>query len=125
MTTYYASKGLTITYSVQPWGLEGNADLTLNDLPLPVVQSATYPSINGTQWLVGSVITLVFGTLNAQDVNRLTALSGQTVTFSVMPSAEWTRCTGTCTYNATTKTLTITLTQNVFINPFQVTNPFI
>lgn len=117
--------GLLISYIVQPWGLDGNADLALNDQPLPVVVSSSYPMISGNQWLTGSVITLTFGALNQQDINRLVGVNGKIVTFSVAPLTEWTRCTGSAVYNATSRTLTITLTKPVFLNPFQVMNPFL
>src|SRR5258708_29853701 len=118
-----ASAAVLVQFHIAPLGLDGNADTAANDLPLPTPVSATYPTVFGHNWLAGSQITLVFGDLSAEDLARLLALHNTSGTITAKSPMSWIRCTGTFTFVGST--LTLTLTQDITINPFEVMDPFV
>lgn len=118
-----ATAALVLSYQTAPIGIDGNGDVSLNDIPLPRRTSESYPIVNGPKWLAGSVITLVFAPLALLDSTRLLAINGKSATLTVWSSIAWIRCTGSCVYNTSTRTLTFTLSKDVFVNPYLVPDP--
>jgi hypothetical protein len=114
---------LRISYLVGFLGANGDADMALNDIPLPARQSATLPAIVGDFYPNGSQIILVFADLAPEDAQRLDASNGTSGTISVNPGIAWIRPVGTIAY--VNKTLTFTLTQPCRVNPWMTTGaPF-
>jgi hypothetical protein len=118
-----AATSLLVSYLTTPIGIDGDGDVSLNDLPLPTRTSESYPSVAGLKWVAGSVITLIFSQLSPADTVRLLAANNTTGTLTVWSSITWIRCSGSCVYNASTKTFTFTLTKDVILNPYLVPDP--
>lgn len=119
----YGHAAITVKYATIAWGIDGNPDLALDDVPLPGRTNTTFPSPVGPVWPTGSVITCVFGDLSAQDALRLVSLNGTSGTLTVPWQSSWIRPVGTIAY--ANKTLTFTLTQPCTLAPFNRENPFL
>lgn len=118
-----AAVAILLSYLVGPWGVDGQADIALNDVPLPQRSSATLPQITGNFWITGSQIILTFGDMAPEDASRLANVDGTSGTIAVNPGIAWIRPVGTISYS--NKTLTFTLTQPCRVDPWMTTGaPF-
>jgi hypothetical protein len=118
-----AAVAILLSYLAGPLGADGQADMALNDLPLPERSSTTLPAIVGNFYLSGSQIILTFGDMAPEDAQRLANADGASGSMSVNPGIAWIRAIGSISYS--NKTLTFTLTQSCRVNPWMTTGaPF-